>query len=241
MQATFKPQAKSNAKRFLINTCKVVESNIEAYLTQVDGQWGTWVGEDGKAVPLALANVVDTKEESHEESVEAPNPFLQLLGAHVVPATGTPSAVVVDGKRVQPEDVKEQKEPAKSKPVQVGDPCPLCGADHSSQTWANENVSLFCHGCSRTYSVNTGREIRTGYSRETSTRGYKIDKGRETRNGITRPSAETTCGKVWAFFDKHPEKVGTPIRPIAEANGWSKITVSCQLRVWRKFNGLSAK
>jgi hypothetical protein len=188
--ATFKPQAKSNAKRFLISTCKVVETNVEAYLTRVDGQWGTWVDEAGKAVPLALVNIVEAT------PVIEVNPFAQLLGQLHTPVTSLPVTVVVDGKVSTGEEVEEAEEKAPRSPA-----------------------------------------VRSGNTQK----GYTIDKGRETRNGVTRPSAETICGKVWAYFDANPSMVGTPIKPIAEANGWSKVTVSCQLRVWRKFYDVAAK
>lgn len=48
---TFKAQAKSNAKRFLVTTCKI--DNFGDYLTQHDGQWGTWLDAEGKPVPAA--------------------------------------------------------------------------------------------------------------------------------------------------------------------------------------------
>lgn len=50
---TFKAQAKQNAKRFLTNTCKV--ENVEAYLTQHAGSWGTWLNAEGAPVPAAVA------------------------------------------------------------------------------------------------------------------------------------------------------------------------------------------
>ncbi len=46
----FKPQIKSNAKRFLVKTNKIAESDLDLYLTQVDGQWGTFVNEAGEPI-----------------------------------------------------------------------------------------------------------------------------------------------------------------------------------------------
>lgn len=50
---TFKAQAKSNAKRFLVSTCKLEDFNL--YLTQHEGQWGTWLDSDGAPVLAATA------------------------------------------------------------------------------------------------------------------------------------------------------------------------------------------
>lgn len=49
---TFKAQAKSNAKRFLVQTAKV--DNFEDYLTQHEGSWGCWLDADGKPVPAHM-------------------------------------------------------------------------------------------------------------------------------------------------------------------------------------------
>lgn len=50
---TFKAQDKSNAKRFLVKTCKL--ENFEDYLTQHDGKWGTWIDAEGRPVLAATA------------------------------------------------------------------------------------------------------------------------------------------------------------------------------------------
>lgn len=63
---TFKPQAKSNAKRFLVQTCKL--ENFQDYLTQnPEGQWGCYLGEDGKPVPAAqVAGVAPVDQDGHD-------------------------------------------------------------------------------------------------------------------------------------------------------------------------------
>lgn len=50
---TFKAQAKSNAKRFLVQTAKVAD--FEKYLTQHEEQWGCWLDASGRPVAAALA------------------------------------------------------------------------------------------------------------------------------------------------------------------------------------------
>lgn len=59
---TFKAQDKSNAKRFLTKTCKVDPAHVDQYLDQQDGQWGTWIGADGKPAPVAQVKSVQEAE-----------------------------------------------------------------------------------------------------------------------------------------------------------------------------------
>lgn len=106
--------------------------------------------------------------------------------------------------------------------------CPLCGGDPSSQTWANEGVSCFCHECSRTWSVRTRKEIRTG---------YKIEKDREERNGVKRPSAGGACAAVWDHLDANPMTTAKELREVAAAKGWNVNNAICELYAWRKFVG----
>lgn len=50
---TFKPQAKQNAKRFLVKTCKVADEDVQDYLTQDgSGAWGCYLNDAGKPVPF---------------------------------------------------------------------------------------------------------------------------------------------------------------------------------------------
>lgn len=90
---TFKAQAKSNAKRFLVQTAKV--DNFEEYLTQDgDGNWGTYLDETGKPAKFAdvLAAIEARKEEtcapapapSPASATEEPAPFPDAFGAFAV-------------------------------------------------------------------------------------------------------------------------------------------------------------
>lgn len=67
MEFKFKPQAKSNAKRFLVKTCKIDEANVGEYLTQADGEWGTYV--DGSGQPVKHADIVAHIEQRAAETL----------------------------------------------------------------------------------------------------------------------------------------------------------------------------
>lgn len=68
---------------------------------------------------------------------------------------------------------------------------------------------------------------------------YKIQQNRPEQNGVKRPSSGTLCGAVWAYLDKNPETKAGDTVAIAEANGWNRANVLCELYNWRKFNGLT--
>lgn len=53
MEYTFKAQDKSNSKRFLVKTCKIDETLLDQYMTQVMDKWGTYLDAAGKPVPHA--------------------------------------------------------------------------------------------------------------------------------------------------------------------------------------------
>lgn len=69
---TFKAQDKHNVKRFLTKTCGINVAEVDQYLTQVDGKWGTWVKEvNGKPAPVRHA---DAAMEDPVDPVAAPAP-----------------------------------------------------------------------------------------------------------------------------------------------------------------------
>jgi hypothetical protein len=55
---TFKAQAKSNAKRFLVKTSKIDEALLDQYLTQRDGEWGCYIDDKGQPVPAETGRVM---------------------------------------------------------------------------------------------------------------------------------------------------------------------------------------
>lgn len=87
---TFKSNSsKSNAKRFLVQTCKL--EAFEQYLTQnAEGQWGTWLDGNGKPVTvgergaLGAAAPAPAPAPEPEEPVQAPSPAASAFGAFAV-------------------------------------------------------------------------------------------------------------------------------------------------------------
>lgn len=63
---TFKAQDKSNAKRFLVKTCKL--ENFADYLTQHEGKWGTWIDAEGK--PVLSTTAVPAYNAEHPGTVQ---------------------------------------------------------------------------------------------------------------------------------------------------------------------------
>jgi hypothetical protein len=109
---TFKTNSsKSNAKRFLVNTCKIDAAITETYLTQVDGQWGSYVDSDGKPVTLAatLAPAPKADEEEHDTAhAVGANVFASMINPTAPVAAPVSATIVRDGKKVV--DDKPQNE-----------------------------------------------------------------------------------------------------------------------------------
>jgi len=182
-------------------------------------------------------------DEAHDDSAPTTSSAFAMMVNPPVAPTGEASTVVRDGKVVDPAAAAADDKGDHA--VEAGvDPCPLCGGHHSSQTWANEGVSAFCHSCGKTYSVSTGREVRAGFKRDDVNKGYKIEKNRAEQNGVKRPSAGTLCGMVWAALDAvHATRmpVASDLDTIATTNGWNRNNVSCEFYQWRKFNGIKGR
>ncbi len=137
------------------------------------------------------------------------------------------------------ENIKAKEvKPETKKPVSLNDGCPLCQADPSSQTWAVEGVSCFCHGCGKTYSMATGKEIGLKA-------GTKIEKDRPEQNGVKRPSEGGMCRAVWDFLDaKVAEGVTITAKDVkawAPAQGWNANNASIEFYQWRKFHGIRGR
>lgn len=178
------------------------------------------------------------------ESDAGASVFAAMVNPVAAPVAA-PSTVVRDGKKVDPSAPVEAEDDGLQGYNHTGiHKCPDCGAE-DNQTWANEDVSLFCHNCSCTYSATTGRKIRTGFTRENVNKGYTIQKDRPEQNGVKRPSAGTLCGNVWAALDDLREAKGMPVAAdlpsLAEANGWNLNNVMCEFYQWRKFNGIKGR
>jgi ATPase subunit of ABC transporter with duplicated ATPase domains len=64
------------------------------------------------------------------------------------------------------------------------------------------------------------------------------------QNGIRRPKEGTTCGKVWAIFDKLSADSGKPATigdSLKAADGMADATVRTQYARWRKFHGITGR
>lgn len=253
---TFKGYAeKSKAKRALVKSFEINELTAPVFLREQDGKWGFLMKDGVPFVPFIDADAPITVQAAtvgvehtipaDDEADDTPttsSAFAMMVNPPVAP-TGEASTVVRDGKIVDPAAAADADKGDHA--VEAGvDPCPLCGASHSSQTWANEGVSAFCHGCGKTYSVSTGREVRAGFKRDDVNKGYKIEKNRAEQNGVKRPSAGTLCGQVWAALDAvHATRmpVASDLDTIATTNAWNRNNVSCEFYQWRKFNGIKGR
>lgn len=129
---TFKAQDKSNAKRFLVKTCKLEAFNL--YLTQHDGNWGTWLGADGKPVLAAdvvisaaertvPADVLPSPADTHAQAQasvteDAPEPEPEDEPA-AGPSASAFGAFAASQLGVKPEPVKPEAGPAESSSVKI--------------------------------------------------------------------------------------------------------------------------
>lgn len=204
------------------------------------------LNNDGMRAALEAHHAADDEVEETTPAAAGAGVFAAMVNPVAAPAAA-PSVVVRDGKKVDPNapPAVEEEDDKPQGYLHTGvHKCPDCGAVED-QTWANEDVSLFCHHCLCTYSASTGRKIRAGYTRENTVSGYKIQKDRAEQNGVKRPSAGTTCGNVWAALDNLLTQTGMPIAAdlpaLAEANGWNKNNVMCEFYAWRKFNGIAGR
>lgn len=253
---TFKGYAeKSKAKRALVKSFEINELTVPVFLREQDGKWG-FLMKDGvpfvpflDVLPVAIPKLADepvtAQAATADEADDTPttsSAFAAMVNPVSAPVAQGVSTVVRDGKVVDPSaPVNESAD----KSVNCGvDHCPLCNGHPSSQTWANEGVSAYCHSCGKTYSVSTGREVRTGFKRDDVNKGYKIEKDRAEQNGVKRPSTGTLCGQVWAALDAvHATRmpVASDLDTIATTNAWNRNNVSCEFYQWRKFNGIKGR
>ena len=272
--ATFRPfTEKSNAKRALVRSFGIAKEATDNYLrTDEGGQWG-FMMLDGKPYaesiieafnrgvaeaeaaakadePTATMNrqtgmfdepaVDDTPEDDAPTSAAGFNVFAAMVTPPSAPAVA-PTTVVRDGKIVDPNAPDESGNDAA---YTTGDPCPLCGEHADNITESNPGVSMHCAGCTKTFSIATGREVRAGFKRDDVNRGYKIEKNRTSQNGKTRRSPGTLCAMVWDALDeiyKTRMPVAKDLDPLAEQHGWNRNNVSCEFYAWRKFMGIKGR
>lgn len=77
-------------------------------------------------------------------------------------------------------------------------------------------------------------------------KGYTIQKEREEQNGVKRPSAGTTCAKVWDALDAKAKETGCVpnsefVRTYGTENSINEYTMRTQYARWRTFNGVKGR
>lgn len=133
--------------------------------------------------------------------------------------------------------------------------CPCCGIHLSNGAATYDDIcetnkkaagqmvmEYTCLGCGGEWGPVIERKARS--TKPVKHNGNTIDKVRETKNGQTRPSANTLCGRIWAYYDAVAAAVARPLvaqdaRDCAAALECNNTTAMCSLSHWRKFNGLT--
>lgn len=212
---TFKAQDKSNAKRFLVKTCKL--ENFDDYLTQHDGSWGTWLDANGKPAPAATVAGAE-----------------RTIAADTLPTAADVQAVV----NATATDANE------ADPT-VGSPAPgpvEAGEGLSASAFGAFALSQLAPvpAPAPAPAPDTTKPART---REvTSTTGLRIQKDRPMHNGVQRQSAGSVGDQLWALYDKAGPEVTLPqAKALAAAAGLSQTSAAIALYNWRRFNGIVVK
>jgi hypothetical protein len=209
---TFKAQAKSNAKRFLVQTCKL--ENFEDYLTQDgDGQWGTYM-RDGAPVPHATVR----------GEMEAKVAALAAEVASIAPAPAAPVPAPA------PASLEEEVALIAGNDTAAA----AFGALAFGQLTASTNTTP-APVAGTTAPRSAAREGAT------PTSGLKIQRDRPEQNGIRRQSAGSVGDKLWALYDKiGPTCTLEQAKQAATDAGLSTTSAAIALYNWRKFNGIAS-
>lgn len=218
MSFTFKAQDKSNAKRFLVKTCKL--ENFEAYLTQHAGSWGTWLGADGK--PVEAAKAVEGTFATMVVAAPAPAPVERAIAADVLPTEADLHAMAQVGVEQAQEEETHDEAPAPS--------ASAFGAFALSQLTAEPQPDPVADPAAP-------KASREG---ATSTTGLKIEKDRPFVNGVQRQSKGSVGDRLWALYDSIGEGCTLlQAKAMAEAHGLSTTSAAIALYRWRKYNGFA--
>lgn len=209
---TFKAQAKSNAKRFLVATCKI--ENFDDYLTQNgEGNWGTYM-LDGKPVPHA------TVRGAMEGKIAA---LAAEVNSAIPPAAAAPAPAAVE--QAPAEEVEEAAAPSPS--------ASAFGAFALSQLAADPAPAV------TSPAPAAARPAREG---ATPTSGLKIQKDRPVQNGVSRQSAGSVGDKLWSLYDAAgPEVTLEQAKNLAVQAGLSPTSAAIALYNWRKFHGIASR
>ncbi len=246
---TFKPQAKSNAKRFLVATCKVDAADVGQYLAQnADGEWGTYLGEDGKPVRHQLVYAEKRAAEGMAPAGVAGNDP-DALAFDPVNGTdfGTERTVAGDALPAA-EDLHAMAQASTAADPELAAALAQHDEDGNDTPDAQEAArsSAFARLAASQLGTQTPSTAAAEPERAGSGSSVKIQKDRPTANGITRPSAGTTCARVWALCEELTANMGrtAPLSVVvdtAKAQGINQFTARTQYACWRKFNGISGR
>lgn len=227
----FKPQAKQNAKRFLVKTCKL--ENFEEFLCQDgDGQWGCYLDEAGK--PVEHATVVTRIQAAAEETCAPADPEAVAADmAQAMEAINTQIDEALASSQVEePAEAEtvDHAEPAQEDPAEAPAPAAAAfGAFAVAQLTAAAPAPT----------EEAAKPRRDG---ATSTTGLKIERDREIRNGVQRQSKGSIGDTLWCMYDAiGPQCTLAQARAAAEAAGFNKTSGAISLYRWRRFNGYTGK
>lgn len=228
---TFKPQAKQNAKRFLVKTCKIDELDIAEYLTQNgDAQWGCYLDDSGK--PAKFNDVISAIEARAAETCK--------------PADEQPVASAAQEPEVPAE--AEQQMQALSAEIDLV----LSTNEQITEAEVPYEAAAAADSAAAAFGAFAFAQLTAEPAQETSAQstrvptGRKIEKDRAKQNGVTRPSAGTTCAQVWMLADHMTKFTGTCARlssviDAAKELGINQYTARTQYACWRKFNGITGR
>lgn len=212
---TFKAQAKSNAKRFLVATCKL--ENFDDYLTQNgEGNWGTYLDAAGKPVPHAtVRGEMEGKIAALAAEVNAAIP--------AAPAAEPMAALAAVAETLAEPDAEEEPSVA---------PAPSASA-----------FGAFALGqLTASATAAPAPAARTQREGATPTAGLKIQKDRPLQNGVRRQSAGSVGDKLWALFDAAgPAVTLEQAKALATEANLSPTSAAIALYNWRKFNGIPSR
>lgn len=212
---TFKANSsKSNAKRFLVNTCKKDVAEVEAYLTEVDGKWGSYLNQAGQPVHFATATVVasiETKVETIVERLDSAlgevlEDLIGAVGANVFASMVTPAAppaiaattIVRDGKKVDPNAEVVQHE----------------------EEQRERGTKNFIEG----YRIEKDRPEQNGVKRPSQ----------GTLCGAV-------WAKLDSIRESGRMPVAKELGELAIKNKWNPTNVVCEFYQWRRFNGIRGR
>jgi hypothetical protein len=231
---TFKPQAKSNAKRFLVTTCKVAVEDVGQYLAQdSEGRWGTYLDESGQPVRHQLVYAAKRAADGAAPAGMAKEEGQRFGEERTVPADALPSEAEAHAVAQAAGETAQADAAALEAALKQHDD------DGEDVVNAQGNTAFGAFAFSQL--TSTAAPAPAAPARNSTS--VKIEKDRPTANGITRPSSGTTCARVWELAEELTAAMGrtAPLSVVvdtAKAQGINQFTTRTQYACWRKFNGI---